>query len=369
MTNPIRVLQIVTQMNRAGLENRLMEIYQNIDRNQVQFDFYTCREVEGYYDPEIKAMGGKIYYSAPLSIMQSPFIPMRFKSFFNKHPEYSIVHCHLNQWCGLILKGAKQAGIPIRIAHSRTAIEKKNIKNILKNIVKLPVNHYATHCFAVSQKAGEWLFGEKAVKSGNIHIWPNSIDCKKYIFKPDVRKQMRKELGLGSELTIIHVGNLRFEKNHLFLLRIFKSILKRVPSAKLILVGKDCLNGYIQNCAKDLGVFSSVLFLGSRSDVAKLLHVGDVFVFPSIYEGFPGAVLEAQASGLPCVISDTITNEICVTPLVKQLSLKLSTVEWANEILKRQNFKRENMYEILKIKGYDIQSLADKMTNFYKSFY
>jgi len=346
MDNPIRVLQIVTQMNRAGLESRLMDIYRNIDRSRIQFDFFTCRKEMGSFDDEIKTMGGKVYYNNPLDLRGIHWISSRFKSFLLDHSEYKIVHCHLNQWCGLVLKGAKQANVPVRIAHSRTSLQKFSANNLIKNLVKFSTNRYATHYFAVSRKAGEWLFGKRMVDLGIVEIWPNAIDCKKFIYNPQKRKKMRETLGLSNDFVLIHVGNLRPEKNHAFLFQIFKRVLDEQPSAKLILVGRDMMGGKLQSLAREIGIDHSVQFLGSRSDVPDLLQAGDVFVFPSLYEGFPGAVLEAQAAGLPCVISDTITDEVCITNNVKQLPLG-DIRPWEEEIIKAVQYERKDTYRQL----------------------
>jgi glycosyltransferase involved in cell wall biosynthesis len=362
--NPIRVLQIVTQMNRAGLESRLMDIYRNIDRSRVQFDFYTCRKEIGSFDDEIKTMGGVVYYNDPLDLKRIHRMSNQFKLFLLSHTEYKIVHCHLNQWCGLVLKGAEQAKVPVRIAHSRTSLQKFTVKNMIKNVVKLSTNRYATHYFAVSIKAGEWLFGKRMIKSGKVEIWPNAIDCKKFVFNLQKREKMRKMLGLGNDLTLIHVGNLRPEKNHAFLFQIFKQVLDEQPSAKLILVGRDMMDGTTQSLAKGVGIDKSVQFLGSRSDVSDLLQAGDVFVFPSLYEGFPGAVLEAQAAGLPCVISDTITDEVCITNNVKQLPLG-DIRPWVEEIIKAVQYERKDTSSQLYRAGYDITTLTEKLTDFY----
>lgn len=365
MIEPTRVLHIVTQMNCAGLESRLMDIYRNIDRSNVQFDFYTCRTESGFFDEEIKSLGGKVYYNLPLKMREIHKIACRFKIFLADHEEYKIVHCHLNQWCGLVLKGAKEANVPVRIAHSRTSLQKITAKNLIKNFIKLSTNRYATHCFAVSKKAGEWLFGKRMLNMGKVTIWPNAIDYSKFTYNPEKRSEIREMLSLGNDLTLMHVGNLRPEKNHKFLLQVFKRILEKRSSAKLVLIGKDEMNGTIQSIAIRMGIEQSVMFLGSRSDVAELLQAGDVFVFPSLYEGFPGAVLEAQAAGLLCIISDKITNEVCITPLVKQFSLSMSSEKWAEYILAKAKKTRIDTSDYFERSGFEIRVLAYNLSRFY----
>lgn len=365
MKEPIRVLQIVTQMNRAGMESRLMDLYRNIDRSKVQFDFYTCRENKGKFDDEILEMGGKIYYNSALTVKGIAKIPNRFRDFFNEHQQYQIVHCHLNQWSGLVLKGAKLAGIPVRIAHSRTSLDKLSLKNIIKNTIKLPVNKYATHKFAVSKKAGEWLFGNKRILSGEVQIIPNSIDVEAYKFDQNTRNSIRAALNLENKLVLVHVGNLRPEKNHKFLLEIFSQIKKIKMNASLILIGADNMNGLIQDYAEELTVSDDILFLGSRPNVNELLQAGDLFVFPSLYEGFPGAILEAQSSGLPTIISDVITDEVVILDSTTQLSLKLSSLVWASVALEMCSNDRNEAYKNVVSAGYDVKQTAIILTEFY----
>lgn len=366
-STPVRVLMVVGQMNRAGIESRLMDLYRRIDREKLQFDFYTLHSEKGQFDEEILALGGKIYYTAPLSVKKLAAIPKRFETFCCAHPEYKIIHAHMNQWCGLILKGAKRAGVPVRIAHARTSLEKTNIKNLVKNLVKIPTNRYANYKLAVSDKAGKWLYGEKAVKRGEVLYWKNSIQVENFAFSPELRAKKRAELSLNDAFTLIHVGNLRSEKNHPYLFRVFAEVLKQQPNSKLLLVGRDQSEGQLPKLAQELGIFEKTLFLGSRSDVAELLQVGDVFVFPSFYEGFPTSVLEAQASGLPCVISDRITREISVTPLVEMRSIDEDPAFWAKSILEKMGKERMQTGEMIAKAGHSLSDSVSQTQAFYLS--
>lgn len=366
---PIRVLQIVTQMHRGGLESRLMDIYRHIDRDTVQFDFFTFRKEAGYFDNEILSLGGRIFYNPPISIRNLPNLSSDFARFLLQHPEYKIVHAHMNAWCGILLKGAAKAGIPIRIAHSRIArpplaLNSSGLETLAKNIIKLPVNRYATHRFAVSRKAGVWLYGQKAMDHGLVDVWPNAIECTKFSYNPVVRQEVRNELDLGSDYILIHVGNRIYKKNHIFLLRVFAEMLQLEPHAKLVMVGGGDWD-IVQQEVQKLGVADRIIITGSRSDVYRLLQAADVFVFPSMWEGLPGAVLEAQAAGLPCIISDAISREVCLTPMVKQLPLSLSAEQWAQEVLSTQGTQRYDTVEYFRARGFDIQYLVEKLTDFY----
>lgn len=362
----IRVLHVVTQMNRGGLENRLMDIYRKIDRNVIQFDFYTCRRESGFFDAEILELGGRVFYTDPLRIQDALGIPRRFAHFLSTHREYQIVQCHLNHWSGLVLAGAKAAGVYVRIAHARTALKLSSPKNIVKNVLKLPVNHMANYRFAVSRTAAVWLFGERACLEKQVTIWPNAIDVEAFRFSQSDREIIRNTLNLQSELTIIHVGNIRPEKNHVFLLRLFKEVLRIMPEAKLLIVGQDYMEGQIHRLVQHLGLEDSVIFLGARRNVSQLLCAADMFIFPSLYEGFPGALLEAQASGLPCVVSDAITKEACILPGVVALSLKAPTSSWVDAVLAAKlPFPREDAADRLIEAGYDARGLAMRLSTFY----
>lgn len=365
MSEPIRILQVVTQMARGGLESRLMDIYRNIDRSRVQFDFYTFRLEKGIFDDEIINMGGKIYYNNSIESRLTN-INKEFCDFLKANHKYKVVHAHMNQWCGLLLKSAKQASVPVRIAHSRTALNSNNLKNIMKNIIKISTKKYSTHMFAVSEKAGRWLFGNKAFKNGLVQVWPNGIEINKYKFDKNIRENKRKELKIEDDsFVIMHVGNFTYAKNHDFLIDIFNLVKKKQKNAKLVCVGGGNKES-IRQKVKKLEIIDDVLFLGSRNDVPDLLQAADIFLFPSIYEGLPGAVLEAQASGLPCIISDVISNEICITSLVEQMSLKDSATIWANKVLEySEEHERKDMSQEMIKAGFDIKEVSKKLEDFY----
>lgn len=362
---PIRVLQVVTKMNRAGIENLLLEIYRHVDRSQVQFDFYTFRLDPGHLDREVMSLGGNIYYNPPLTPISWLRSDADLVQFLRQHPEYKIVHAHMNAWCGLLLRSAQKAGVPVRIAHSHTALKSGGLTNLVKNIIKLPVNRYATHRFAVSRQAGIWLYGKKAEKDNMVQIWANSIDYRKFAFNPDVRREMRGQHDLDNKFVLMHVGNCRFEKNHPFLLEVFARVRAHDPSAQLVLIGGGDWEKILDQ-ADRLGVSNGLVVTGSRPDVDLFLQAGDVFVFPSLYEGMPVAVIEAQAAGLPCLISDSITDEVCITPLVEQVPLAAGPEIWAEKILERKHLaRRDDWGEYFVKSGFDIENLAQKLAAFY----
>lgn len=281
---------------------------------------------------------------------------------FQKHPEYRIVHGHQTNTGFVYLKEARANNVPIRIAHSRNSNKENFIKKHICKLSKL----YATHLFAVSRVAGISEFGEKAVNEGTVKILPNAIDAKKYTFNEKTRKSKRTELGIENEMIVIHIGRFHPQKNHMFLLEVFCQILKSEPKAKLLLVGDGSLRGDIVKEISKKNIQESVIITGIRSDVPELLQAADILLFPSLYEGLPGVVLESQASGLQCIISDKITKEVRVTNLVNFISLEESAEYWAQEVLRIANLnKRRNMYSAIAEAGYDSKSVSKWYENFY----
>lgn len=359
---PKRILHVVHSLQRGGMESRIMDIYRHIDREKYQYDFYIESGRKGIFDDEVINLGGRIFYRDGDSPINIPRFKM-FHNFLESHPEYIII-CAYNQWSGWYLKQAKKQGVPIRIANSRTSIETKSIKNAIKTISKINVNKYATHRFAVSHRAAIWLFGDKTVKKGQVKIWPNAIDTKKYIFTNKIRDEVRKELGLVDDLVVLHVGNLRYEKNHPFLIDVFNDILKIHPNAQLVLAGRGNFD-IIKDKINKYDIRSKIHYLGERNDIDRLLQAGDFFIFPSFYEGFPGAVLEAECSGLKCIISDSITEEVMVTDHIIALPLSIGSNEWAKSIETFGDVNRANAWEAVKNAGYDIQNLVERIEMFY----
>lgn len=358
--NQLRVLQVVTHMERGGLESMLMNYYRYIDREKIQFDFLVHRQERAAYDDEIEAMGGKIY-RLPRLVPWSKAYLTTLNRFFDEHPEYRIVHVHQDCLSSVILKAAQQHNIPVRIAHSHSANQDKNLKYPVKLWYKRSISKYATNLFACGEDAGDWMFGGEPFQIIN-----NAIDVAAYTYVPTKRQEMRRQLGLENELTIGHVGRFNQPKNHPFLLDIFAVLLKKEPNAILLLVGGGENMPKIQAKAHTLGIAEHVRFLGVRSDVADLMQAMDVFVFPSLYEGLPVTMVEAQAAGLPCLISDKIPPECILTNgLVGVLPLSAEPETWAAKILEKKNLPRIDRRSEIAAHGFDITTEAVKLQKFY----
>lgn len=362
---PIRILQVVTIMNRGGLETMIMNYYRKIDREKIQFDFMVHRMEPGDYDDEIESMGGKIYRMPNIRPGNYRKYFKQLDKFFENHKEYKVVHSHINENSGFVLRAAKEHGIECRIAHSHTANLKLDYKYPFRMYGRYYLNKNVNQYFACSKEAGRWLF--KNPKK-DIIILKNVIDVD--LFKRDDKKrtELRKALKLENKFVIGHVGRFNASKNHTFLIDIFSEIVKKRKDAYLILVGEGSLMAHIKDKVSKLNIQDNVLFLGLRSDVYNLMQVMDLFLFPSLFEGLPVVLVEAQAAGLKIVTSTGVPTEADLTNSLEFYDLKLSPKEWAEKILSL-NIDVNNYSDILKEKGYDSNINVKWLTDFYLKYY
>ena len=355
----IRVLQVVTYMGRGGLETMLMNYYRNIDRDKVQFDFLTHRDERWDYDDEIESLGGKIYHLPKLNPFSKSYLNALDK-FFKEHKEYQIVHGHQDCLSGVVLKVAKKNGVKFTIAHSHNANQDKNLKYLIKVFEKRKIPKYADKLFACGDEAGRWMFN-----TDNFEVLHNAIDTDLYTYNKEKADKVKKEFGIENKFVVGHVGRFSTQKNHEFLIDVFNEVQKVKEDSVLMLVGDGDLRPEIEQKVRDLQIENKVIFTGVRSDVNDLMQGMDVFLFPSLYEGLGIVLIEAQAAGLRCVISDTIPKDGVLTDDVTCISLAQSPVVWANEILKYQKYKRSNNKEIIKKADYDIKNNAKTLEQFY----
>ena len=359
MSEPIRVLQVVTYMGRGGLETMLMNYYRNIDRNKVQFDFLTHRDERWDYDDEIESLGGKIYHLPKLNPFSKNYLNALDK-FFKEHKEYQIVHCHQDCLSGVVLKVAKKNGVRFTIAHSHNANQDKNLKYLIKVFEKRKIPKYADKLFACGDEAGRWMFN-----TDDFEVLNNAIDTDLYTYNKEKADKVKKEFGIENKFVVGHVGRFNYPKNHKFIIDVFNEVQKVKEDSVLMLVGDGDLRPEIEQKVRDLGLSDKVIFAGIRSDVNDLMHGMDVFLFPSLYEGLGIVLIEAQAAGLKCIISENIPKDGVLTNDVTSISLNQSPAVWANEILKYQEYKRANNKEIIKKANYDIKNNAKKLEQFY----
>lgn len=360
MTHPIRVLQVVTHMNRGGLETMLMNYYRHMDREKVQFDFLVHRTERADYDDEIEELGGKIY-RLPRLIPWSRTYKNALNAFFKNHPEYRIVHVHQDCLSSVILGAAKKNGVPVRIAHSHNSAQDKNIKYLVKLYYKRFIPRFATDLFACAKDAGDWMFG-----GASYQLLNNAIDSAAYYFDESHRKAVREALAIPEDSLVLgHVGRFSPQKNHTYLIDIFSAIHAKRQDSFLLLVGDGNLRLGMEDKIRHLGLEDYVIFTGLRSDVPDLLQAMDVFIFPSLYEGLPVTLVEAQASGLPCVISDRIPSDCDLTELITRVSLDEGPEFWTEQILSLKDYPRRNTHAEIIAAGFDISENAKCLEKFY----
>lgn len=365
MTQPLRVLHVFARMDRGGAETMIMNLYNNIDRSKIQFDFVVHTDEKCAFDEEIQKLGGRIFRVPRYNGKNHLKYIKSWKEFFENNSQYRVIHGHVRSTASIYLKIAKEYGLTT-IAHSHNTSSGKGFSAIIKNILQYQIRHKADILFACTQDAGEWLFGKEATKRDNFFILKNAIDAKKFIFNSSTRKRIRSEFKLDGKFVVGHVGRFHPQKNHVFLIDVFKEIYTYNKNVVLLLVGKGEKIDEIKLKVKKYGLTNNVIFTGVRSDIQDIFQAMDLFVFPSKYEGLGIVAIEAQAAGLPCIVSDKIPDDVLITNLIEKVPIKNKKV-WASKILKYVNYKKRiNTYKLIKEAGYDINETSIWLQKFYK---
>lgn len=369
MSEPIRILHVIGIMNRGGAETMIMNLYRHMDRTKVQFDFVENSAEPAAFDDEIQSLGGKIY-RCPHYNGKNHFTYVKWwNRFFRDHRgEYPIVHGHLGSTAAIYLAVAKKYGA-YTIAHSHSSGTDHSLKALLYGIMSYPTRHIAAYFFACSEAAGIDRFGKKTTLGDNYSVLKNAIDITQFSYAPPIRRRVRNEMGYrADEIVIGHVGRYTSEKNQLFLLDILDRLNARSTLIRLLMIGDGPMHGQIVQAAKQRGLKQYITFTGIRSDVAELMQAMDVFVFPSLYEGLPVTMVEAQAAGLPCIISDKVPEECIITEgLVDVMPLSASADAWAEKVLEKRQCPRTDHSEEVAAHGFDIKAEALKLQEFYLS--
>lgn len=367
--DPIYVLVLDTVMDRGGAEAMIMNYMRNINRDVIKFDFLTNRDYRAAYEDEIESLGGKVYHMCPMYPGKFRQYKREVREFLKEHPEYQIIHSNLEERSYFPLKEAKKLGVPVRISHSHSRPLGFNLKLIMRYYFRFMLKYYNTHMFSCGVEAGDWLYGRK--NRDKVIIMNNAIDAKQYTYDVSKAKEMRKSLGIDDCKKVIgHVGRFFAQKNHPFLIDIFQAIHEKDANTVLLLVGggeqDDRLKNEMKQKVADLGLSDCVQFLGVREDVNEVMQAFDLFLLPSLFEGLPVTMVEAQASGLPCVISDKVPIQCDITGNVKVVALEDSPEKWADVVLDfMEEFEREDTFDKLKKAGFDIQENAKWLEGFY----
>ncbi|MGN1097862.1 MAG: glycosyltransferase family 1 protein [Clostridia bacterium] len=371
---PVRVLNFVGRMDRGGIENLIMNIYRNIDRERVQFDFMCHYGVEAEYNEEIRSMGGRIYEMPRLKsgsrvyYHKAPVYVAALYNFFKEHKEHPIIHGHMTNTAAIYMPMAKKyGGVKCCIAHSHS-VGCGGLFGSVTNMLQKPLAKIADEYFACSKAAARWMFSEKDIDSGRVKIIHNGIIPEKFSYNHGKAAQIRRELGIENRFVIGNAGNFRAEKNQDFLIDVLAEVKKIRGDSVLVLVGDGEKTDGVRAKADASGLSRSVIFLGSREDTERIMQAFDVYVLPSFFEGFPMAAVEAQAAGLPLVISDTVTREINITGNCEFISLGAGPRLWAEKIIEiSSGFERTDASELIKNGGCDIRPTAKWLEEFYLS--
>ena len=420
MAQPIRILHVFGTLGLGGAESRIMDLYRHIDRERVQFDFLVHADPEAtgkkcptsdelmavrepdYFDETVKKLGGNIYAIPRFHGTNAREYKNAIRMFFMQHRgEWKMVQGHMTSTAAIYLPIAKSCGIGTTIAHARSAGVDPGIKGVVTRIIRGPLSKGDT-CdfrFACTENAARSVFGDAMTDEGAVRIIPNAIDLKRFVYNQQVRDKIRKELGLSNAIIIGHVGRFHYAKNHEYLLRVFAEFLKILSHddansfsmlhgmrIRLLMLGEGSLMDTMKQFAANLHIEKHVIFCGNKTNANEYYQAMDYFLFPSRYEGLPGTVVEAQAAGLQCLVSDSITPEVDITPLVSRMSIEEPPAMWArkivNDLMLRDYAECEDenenalpigdreasskpLVEMIQKAGFEVGTQAQRLQNFY----
>lgn len=372
MGQPVRILHILGNTQLGGAESRIMDLYRHMDRSVVQFDFVVHSKEEGYFNEEIRKLGGRIFRVPRFRVLNYFSYCRAWKKLLQEHrdadgrSEFHMIQGHMTSTAAIYLPIARKCGIETTIAHARSAGVDKGLKGILTRFLRRNLSKKADYLFTCSELAGISVFGKKAVEQGRTRFLPNAIDCQKFAPDPLVREKIRRELGIEKCYVIGHVGRFHYAKNHEYLLRVFAELVKRkTRDYVLLLLGEGSGMEDIRILSRELGIGDKVYFLGNKSNVNDYYQAMDYFVYPSRFEGMPGTIVEAQTAGLRCLMSDTICKEVIATELVTTRSIREDPGLWADEIEQHLQYQRSSRVDEMKELGFDVHGQAVLMTDFY----
>ena len=359
----IRILHVIGKMDVGGAETFIMNVYRKINRDKIQFDFMVHSDEVGVFDEEIDKLGGKIYNIDSFNGVNSISYAKKWDDFFNQHSEFTALHGHIGSSASIYLRSAKKHGI-YAIAHSHYTYT-FNKFSFLHKPLTLTNRFLADSFFACSYEAGYTRYGKKVVSNTNIFsIVKNGIDPYKYAFNETTRKRMRDELGINNEYVVGMVGRLIAEKNPNLILKVIQSF-SSDDNIKFLWIGEGELRDYITLELRKYHLEDKVQMIGTVLNVQDYLQAMDVFLFPSISEGLGIALIEAQASGLPCVISMGIPDEAIITNLCKKIDFKKDINTWRDAIKSKLDYARDDMSKSISRAGYDINDTVAFLEKFY----
>lgn len=363
---PIRVLHMIGSLNIGGSQTMVINLYNNIDRAKVQFDFVIDKPNENYYVAELEHKGARVYTMPAFNGANLMSVRKAWHNFFEEHPEYKILHSHVRSYASVYIPIAKKHGLKT-IIHSHNTSNGRGIKVAVKKIMQYPLRYQADGFFGCSKEAGRWLFGKKIVKN-KFHLLKNAIESDKFAYNESIRKKVRCELNLTDECLVVGtVGRMVQQKNPFFTIELCERLKKVITDKrplKFLWVGDGELYEEVERQVKEKELQDIVVLLGARSDVEKWLQAMDIFVMPSQFEGLGIVAIEAQASGLPTLCSDVVPREVKVTELCEFLPLS-EIDQWVMKIINNEYENRKNTSDYIIESGYDIKTTAEWLQKYY----
>lgn len=363
---PIHILHFTTKLGTGGVQSFLVNYARHMEPKQIVFDFAVQTDEMQRYDTEMCDLGGRVFSIHSMTDSLTKYF-WDVYHLCKEHPEISVAHSHLNYRNVVPLLAARLAGVPIRISHSHNAYEAASkAKEIARKIYQAFLPVFATEAWGCSKKANIWLYGKQRKNTKVIH---NAVSVQQYRFQDEIRVGIRRKLGIqNQDIVWVHVGTFGEAKNHKFLLELFADYLKKMGTAQLLLCGDGTLRTQIEKQIKDLNLEKNVILLGMTDQVPVLLMAADVFVLPSLYEGLPLSTVEAQASGLPCVVSNAVPQEAVFMENVCVCN-RFDTHIWCDAIEKMRSVRLDRGIGADRARqaGYDINTEAQKLQNLYIS--
>lgn len=350
MSGPIRVLHVFAALDSGGVSNFVMNLYRAVDTEKIQFDFAMTSGKKAFYDEEALSRGARIFY-----FDTSKSVRKNIRDIL-KDNSFDAVHSHVFFYSGLLLLEAKRAHVPLRIAHAHNAHtgESRSLFRLAyEQVMRALIRRYSTVLLGCSEKACRYVFGEGIMSDARVLVLPDGIDCDRFAFRPEVRDEIRKAYRLDGKYVIGHVGHFNAAKNHEKILSVFSEVCRRRNDAALLLVGDGEMESDTRDRVQMLGLADKVVFAGAHRDVERFYQAMDVFLFPSRYEGFGMAMIEAQAGGLACLASDVVTQETRMSEAAQYLPLEESSSVWADVLLSLPSRSTDLALNKLSVLKYD----------------
>lgn len=375
MQQPIRVLHFIGSMTNGGAESYIMNQYRNIDRTKVQFDFLTTREGEFAFNEEIRRLGGKIYVVRSPKEQGALGYMRDIVNVLKNDKRIKVVHSHTLYGCGYAVFAGFLAGVKMRISHSHNTkkytdggLKRKLYQFVMRSLILA----FSTNYFACGQEAGINLYGKRYLKSKKAKFIPNSVDIDR--FEPisaQQQSQLKQSLDIPGNLPVYtNIGRFTEQKNHKYQLKIIKALKQEGHDFRYLMVGQGELSDDIQSSARDMDIADKIIFTGPRQDIPAILGITDLFVMPSLYEGLPVTVIEAQTAGVPCACSDTITRQADIgLDMINYIDISDEDIQkWVQACIsfpKKSSFKRDAIVQQLKQLSFDSKAGAQNLCSIY----